>query len=163
MPITIRVTLSGDKEAAQALSVLERAWADLSEPFGQIERDAWQIFARRFRAQGPGWQPLSPGYAAWKAAHFPGKPILQASGQLVGQMTGDAGWWHRIGPQRAEFGVSLDYFAGHQYGDPARHLPARPPVDFSPADLDQFAGRVHAYLVRKAEAAGLRVVGGALP
>jgi len=31
---------------------------------------------------GDPWAPLSPAYAAWKAIKYPGKPILQAEGDL---------------------------------------------------------------------------------
>jgi hypothetical protein len=42
--------------------------------------------AAQFESQGTWggahWAPLSPDYLAWKMQHYPGKPILQATGDL---------------------------------------------------------------------------------
>lgn len=45
--------------------------------------DWWrQQFETEGRFAGPGWAPLSPAYAAWKAVHYPGRGILVAERDL---------------------------------------------------------------------------------
>src|SRR5262249_32662130 len=97
-------------------------------------------------ALGHTWTPLSPKYAAWKAIHFPGRPILQRTGALrraasrpLRRATADGltitiPWSRELGqPVKVEW---------HQEGTigkvgPAGHtgtMPARP-ILFDPDDV----------------------------
>lgn len=75
------------------------------------------------------WVPLSPAYAAWKARHYAGQPILQLRGMLRGSLIqegpGSSSHVFRSGPSWAEYGTSINYAATHHFGDPSRNIPQR--------------------------------------
>ena len=81
----IRVDVDGS-DADRQVRLLELALTDL-QPFWRV---VTPMVRRWWKAQfdteggfaGHAWTPLSPQYAAWKARHYPGKGILQATGQL---------------------------------------------------------------------------------
>lgn len=77
---------------------------------------------RNFELEGSyvgGWAPLSPGYAAWKQAHYPGKTILRRTDALFRSLSFENG---HVGPrgiflpgERAlVLGTSVDYAQFHQ-------------------------------------------------
>lgn len=86
---------------------------------------------RNFETEGGfvgGWAPLSPHYAAWKARHYAGRPILQREGTLYrslqwSQGAAGPGGIARIENTRAEFGTSVGYGIFHQRG--TRRMPQR--------------------------------------
>lgn len=89
---------------------------EVSDAFDGIQQD-W------FSSQGRGsWQPLSAGYAAWKAVNFPGQPLLVLTGALSEapfkpQLVGESSF---IIKAEAPF-----YWSYHQNG--TSRMPARPP------------------------------------
>jgi hypothetical protein len=66
-----------------------------------------------------GWPDLNPGYAAWKARHFPGRKILELTRRLRNSlMPGAAGSSGagsdtvlRVGPKQLEIGTRVPYAA----------------------------------------------------
>lgn len=148
---------AGGAEISRALGVVADATADLTEPLTDIAKASWPIFAERFKAQGPGWAPLSPAYAAWKQKHAPGKPILELTGALVGAMTGDRGWEQHVTAQSLEAGTNLPYAGAHQTG--TKRMPARPIIAFTDKDAADFGAIITTYLTKKAEEAGFRAGG----
>lgn len=61
------------------------------EMWAQITRELATAEHIWFEGQGSGsWEPLSAEYAGQKAAEFPGKPILQATGGLLEAMINPA-------------------------------------------------------------------------
>lgn len=76
---------------------------------------------RNFEAEGrpSPWAPLSPDYAEWKAAHYPGQPILQLTGRMVSSFH-----W-RTTMQTLKIWNTRPYWAAHQFGYGPRNLPAR--------------------------------------
>ena len=92
---------------------------------------------KQFDSEGSGargsWAPLSEKYAAWKSTHYPGMPILQATGTMKDALTNSASpYAHReVSGNDFNFGTSgLDYASYHQTG--TSRMPDRPPFDFSP-------------------------------
>lgn len=80
----------------------------------------------------PRFAPLSARYARTKASLFPGQPILVATGRLrasFAQFTRDS--IAVIGRDRLVYGTRVPYAMEHQFGVPARNLPARPPIQLS--------------------------------
>jgi hypothetical protein len=77
-----------------------------------------QNFATEGDAVG-GWPDLSPGYAAWKARHFPGRKILELTRRLQNSlMPGAAGTSGagsdtvlRVRPTQLEIGTRVPYAA----------------------------------------------------
>lgn len=79
------------------------------------------------RNEGDRWPQLSPRYAAWKAIHFPGKPILVRTGNLRRSMTeeGAPGNINIIGKTGAVFGTSVPYGIYHDSDSPRTKIPRR--------------------------------------
>lgn len=105
------------------------AWEAIADRFRHVE-------LRQFRTEGAafsgGWAPLSPRYAAWKARHYPGKPILQREGDLVRSLTERPFGVEVIMPQRMWIGSDVEHGAYHQHGTP--RMPRRRPVELDEAE-----------------------------
>lgn len=101
------------------------------------------------RGQTGGWDPLSPGYAAWKARHYPGRPILVRTGALYASLTTKLDVL-QVGPTRMVAGSSSTYGRYHQTG--AGPLPARPPIVVVEADRRAMVKAVQAHLMGSATA-----------
>jgi len=89
-----------------------------------------QFQARGHGTKGP-WKALSDDYKKWKDIHFPGKPLLEATGNMrAGLTNGSSGYAFRgTSPTVLAFGTqSVPYASYHQTGSPT--LPVRPPFDF---------------------------------
>ena len=99
-------------------------WDKLADRFGALER-------RQFGTEGAygsgGWVPLSPRYAAWKAAHYPGKPILEREGALKDSLTRRPFGVEVLEPAFMVVGSGIPYGRFHQSGGP--RLPQRRPVE----------------------------------
>lgn len=80
-----RITVDAD-DADRELRVIAAGLADLRSFWPMLVPVATAWWRRQFETEGAfagqPWPRLSPGYAAWKAAVFPGKQILQATGQM---------------------------------------------------------------------------------
>lgn len=99
-------------------------WDKLADRFASIER-------RQFDSEGAygsgGWPSLSPIYAAWKARHYPGKPILEREGDLRDSLTRRPFGVEVIEPGSMTVGSGIPYGAFHQAG--SGRLPQRRPVE----------------------------------
>ena len=69
----------------KAADSFERAWPKVEKRFNFAMREQ---FASEGTRGGSRWQPLTSKYKKWKAAHHPGKPILQLHGDLYRSLTG---------------------------------------------------------------------------
>ncbi len=107
------------------------AWWGIARAFYAMEKRA---FATEGRSQGQGWTALDPRYKAWKDQHYPGKPILQLTGDLKKSMTQRNAKGAFYESSFKEFAVGTVLPAGnsdhslgviHQAGE---QLPARPPL-----------------------------------
>ncbi|MAH45572.1 hypothetical protein CMI37_07070 [Candidatus Pacearchaeota archaeon] len=134
-------------------------WAALIDDFEPVFDDVVKLFRshenRQFRTQGkitgPRWPKLSKKYAKWKAKHFPGRPILVATGALrralvkggSGSIGGKKG---ERGDDWIEVGIDPDsdvgaYAEAHQFArgpayEGAQRKP-RPPVRWDPSVWDK--------------------------
>lgn len=98
---------------------------------------------------GRPWAPLSPAYANWKAAAYPGKGILQAAGalrQAASRPERDAQ------PRSLTLTITDDKLPYHQTG--TRRMPTRPLVfdtlpPFAERELESAADRYIADLLRR--------------
>jgi phage gpG-like protein len=82
------------------------------------------------------WPPLSPGYALWKAARYPGRKILERTGALRSSI--------RVGidptvPAALVASTDVPYAAAHQFGVPQRNLPPRPFLVLTDEDREEVA------------------------
>jgi len=150
----IRMTVS-DSGVRARLQLISDALRDL-RPLGDVFHQIFiEFIQRHFDSEGgyagTPWAPLSPRYAAWKSAHYPGQPILRMRGTLYGSLTSrGAGSVVKISARAMEFGTTVPYARAHQVGDPARNLPARVVVPpFTQAEGTMLADATLAYLLSR--------------
>jgi phage gpG-like protein len=143
----------------QQLGDLREFWVRYAAP--KLYRD----IERNFEEQGvlsetAGWTPLSPGYAAWKAKHYPGRPLLVRSGALKESLTFDGDGPGPEGLFEASrdgliFGTRIKYARHHQ-----RPTGSRPPMRrilFLMKGASETFGRLlHAFALDVAKKSGLR-------
>jgi len=132
-------------------SALEAAFTSLSRHIRDLRPEIWPLISAQFDrllvehfdtgggsgASGP-WAPLSPAYGAWKSKHYPGEPILHLTGNLRRSLTGsfNPNAHYLALPDLLERGSSVSYAGLHQAGGGG--MPARPPIDFTPAQVESF-------------------------
>lgn len=136
MPVLLSFDFYGDVQLERTLDRFAEhtedatpAWEAIANRFAHVER---RQFATEGKHGSGGWAPLSPKYAAWKARHYPGKPILQREGDLVRSLTRRPFGIERIEPQQAWLGSDVPYGAYHQNG--AGRLPRRRPIELTEAE-----------------------------
>lgn len=124
--------------------------------FNDIRADFLQGEAENFRREGTPerWVALSPAYAAWKAVHFPGKPILERTGRMkrsISTLTGDVDTVNKMEKLRAEFGTVVPYAHYHQEGAP--NLPQRKVVQLTDRRKVAWSRMIHEWAYREASRA----------
>lgn len=118
------------------------AWNVIADDFARIEREQ---FASEGRRSSGGWSPLSPAYARWKAAHYPGKPILQREGDLIRSLTERPFGVEVILPGYMAIGSDVDYGRYHQRG--AGNLPQRRPIELRESDRVKWVKIIQRFIV----------------
>jgi len=132
-------------------------------------RPIWPVFADTFYAYirsqfssegeeglGAKWAKLSDSYAAWKAKHFPGKPILQRTGALIASLTGASapGAVYQPQPHSLTIGSTIPYALYHQTG--TGRMPQRKEIVFSEPAKRELMKLAQMYLVEIATKVGFR-------
>lgn len=78
--------MEGLEDAERSLIRLAGLASDFRPFWGKATSLFISWMRRQFETEGEfageKWVELSPGYLAWKLRHYPGKPILQAKGDL---------------------------------------------------------------------------------
>lgn len=151
--------VAGDVQMARGFSRFAESIKDLRPAFREIERSFREIERRQFQSEGSygsgGWARLSPAYAEWKEAHFPGKPILQLTGALMGSLVGKTSKSViEMEKLSLAIGTRLEYAIYHQKGTP--RMPARPIIKLTGEDKRQWTKILHRFLVNQAKKAGLK-------
>lgn len=166
MPVGLTLEYAVDGEdgapAVERLAVaLERAGDNLADwgrwLWPELVPVLESAMAEQFAAEGKGpsgpWAALSPAYAKWKQAHFPGKPILEATGALKGGLTSSSSPHALRDTSGSDFNFGtqyVDYASFHQLG---QGVPARPPIDLGPdfeREIVRAAARALRAMVRNA-------------
>lgn len=158
-PSLTRLTAAFERAGVEVADVAKHVFPKL---VGVLEAGV----AKQFATGGSGpemgpWAPLSPSYAAWKAKHYPGAPLLVRKGALRAALTdsGAPGARRDISDDSLAFGTSgIPYASAHQSGSVAGHLtagnlPARPVFDFGP-DFERAMGAAVMAGVREAVRSG---------
>ena len=119
------------------------------EAMADHQRSIWKKqFDREGAYTGTRWAPLSPRYAAWKMAHFPGKPILQLTGRLHESLTHRPFGVEVISGHGMTIGTDVPYARYHQDGTPV--MPARPIIGPPPReDVRVFAKIMQRWIVER--------------
>jgi hypothetical protein len=144
--IDVGLQVFGEQIIARRLALLEAQSRDLSEPLGQLMDQILDSVRAQFDSEGAAadgvpWTPLSDEYGAWKAQHFPGRPILVRDGAMKAAMLDRLGAVH-VTPEMAVYEPVSEIAGYHQSGadwlGPAwgqgeyeHHLPQRKMVDLS--------------------------------
>jgi len=130
---------------------------DWRPAFEQIYANYVEVTRRNFTSQGypTRFKALSPAYRAWKQKHFPGKKILQRSGNLMDSMLGrgQSTRQHTIKDIKklsAEFGSSLPYARVHQDPKPTNPLPRRPPLQLQDRNMVFWSRIIHEWAFNEA-------------
>jgi phage gpG-like protein len=121
----IQIKITGDEQTIQRLQKLgDRLgqWQpELNQIGGELETYfSGRVFASQGGAIGQNWQRLSPGYAKWKAKHYPGRPPLVRTGKMIG------GFRHSATNTKLEVTNRMPYFKYHQSSAPRTKIPYRP-------------------------------------
>jgi hypothetical protein len=83
--VRLRFDVAGDVQLSRGFLAYADEVADMTEPLARMGEHIRAAVGEQFATEGGragGWVQLSPGYAAWKDEHFPGRPI----GVLTGGM-----------------------------------------------------------------------------
>jgi hypothetical protein len=147
VPTRLHISFYGDEQLDRTLEAIELRAQDAS-PAWQVLADRFlDIEERQFATQGAygsgGWSPLSPKYAAWKARHYPGAPILVRTGELRDSLTN--GPDIRVITRSAmAVGSGVDHGLYHQRGD---GVPQRRPIEFPEDERQHWVHTLHRFLV----------------
>lgn len=140
----IEYLVGGVDEGPGALERLSVAFERAGDELADFEKHVFPrlapVFeaemAKQFGSEGSGqtgtWAQLSPGYEAWKSQHYPGNPILEATGRMREGLTESSSPFATrvVAGNNFEFGtLGVEYASFHQVGTAL--MPARPVFDFS--------------------------------
>lgn len=157
----MRMVVAGQVEMDRGLARFTDGIADW--------RPIWNVFGDTFYAYlsgqfqsegaeglGTPWKPLSAQYAAWKAKHFPGKPILQRTGALMASLTGPkaAGSVFAPMPKSLTIGSTVPYALYHQLG--TGRMPQRKEIVLTEEAKRELMKLAQMYLIQIASSCGFR-------
>lgn len=163
--IEIGIDVMGERQLARTFQIAEELTHDLSEPLGEVmdlllDSVAAQFDTEGAAAHGVRWAPLSDEYAKWKAQHFPGWPILVATGEMKAAMLDKETAVH-VTPEMAIYEPVSEIAGFHQAGADwlgnawehpgpyPHHLPARPMVELSEAFKHEAVDRTFARWINR--------------
>jgi len=145
------VEVVGDKAAAERIMLVGERALDVRPARPAIA----PIFAteerRRFDMEGPGWEQLQQDTRDRKEKMGLDSRILRATGALFHSLTNPDGGVEASmlsSPQELRFGTNVPYAGFHQTG--TSRMPARPPIELSPAAAQEMTVAVQAYIVEGA-------------
>lgn len=157
-----KLEVAGEVQMDRGIARFSEAVADYRPIWPVIADDFYAEEKAQFRSEGAEggekWQELSPVYAGWKKAHYPGKPILQRTGDLVNSLTRERD------PNAVRFeerktltlGSKIPYAIYHQSPKPRKRLPRRPEIMLTEAFKRGVTRHMQAYLVQVATQSGFR-------
>lgn len=155
--LIVTFTMLGDVVLARGISRYGDAVRDFSPVWDQIRIDFHRIEEEQFSSEGARsghpWAPLSPTYEAWKTKHFPGRSILQLTGQMWGEFAVGVGMQTEITPMKLTMEPSMQRAVYHQQG--TRTMPQRKVVDLTEEDKMGWIKMIHNYIYDKAREAHL--------
>lgn len=123
---------------------------DATAVWEQIAASLEDEVARGFDTEGSStgtkWHPLSRGYATWKARHYPGRRILEATGDLRRSYEkGGGGHIRKLEPRSMVWGSEVPYGRFHQAG--GSRLPRRPILRLTGQVKDQWERIIHKFII----------------
>lgn len=111
-----------------------------------LEGEVRKAFQTEGSSTGTKWHPLSRGYATWKARHYPGRRILEATGALrKSYEQGGGGHIRKVSPRSMTWGSEVPYGRYHQAG--SGRLPRRPILRLTGDVKDQWERIIHKFII----------------
>jgi phage gpG-like protein len=142
-------TTPSEAQFSRAFTRFGNEVADLTPAFEAIADNFHEGEQEMFASEGGGaggWEKLSPDYAKWKAANYPGKPILQRTGLLMESLTDRSGPGSKfeMSPMRLLMGTGLKHAGYHQAG--TGKMPARPPIKLTETQKNEWMKFIHEHI-----------------
>ena len=154
MWLPVQVSVDGQVTVVRALEAVAKDTQDLSVPLSGIAGRLHDAVGAQLVSEGTWggapWKRLSAKYAAWKEARVPGLPKLvgirptggkgqrpqtyMESGRMRASLL-DPGELH-VGTRRLVYSPTSGVAGYHEVG--TEHMPARPPVELTPAELHEW-------------------------
>ncbi len=149
------VKITGSKELKAGFARAAKDCHDLRPAYLEVYRDFLLTESAIFRKQGSPqkWVALSPAYAKWKRRHYPGKKMLELTGNYRASLTTETHKYAlaRIEPQRALFGSTDPVHHLHALGT-KRKIPARPAIQVTAATKKRWTQIIGDYVLSRLEA-----------
>lgn len=122
----LELEVKGAKDVRMRFRKLKEGLDDLDKPLRESIPFLRAFVAANYESEGASsgapWAPLSGPYAAWKARHYPGRPILVATGEMKARTLSVDAW--KIEGNRLIFDPDSDIWLYHQEG--TRYIARRP-------------------------------------
>jgi phage gpG-like protein len=134
MQFDIDTRVTGVKKAVSRLTAMQARAQVFTPVLLKAKKEIQLANASNFATNGlpvGGWSPLSPAYAAWKMARFPGAPPMVQTGRLFASLTGATASFETMTNTSISIGTSVEYAKFHQYGTtkmPKRKIVFEPPL-----------------------------------
>ena len=160
--IRFGMDVSGEIQMDRGIGRFSEACSDYRPIWPVVIEEFHQMEVRQFRSEGDEggspWAPLSEPYAAWKAATYGDKPILERTGRLYRSLTSfDPDAVIKQQPKLLTLGTAVPYAIYHQSIKPrSSNLPRRPEIQVTDDFRKQVMRLLHAYLVQVATQSGFR-------
>lgn len=157
-----RLDIAGEVQMDRGIARFADGIADYRPIWGVIEDDFYALQKDQFKSEGAEggaqWQELSPEYAKWKEKHYPGKPILQRSGDLEASLTNpnDPNTVRIEQRKTLTLGSKIPYAIYHQSPGPRKRLPRRPEIMLTEEFKRAVMHHIQVYLVEIASRSGFR-------
>ncbi|ALY09861.1 minor tail protein [Arthrobacter phage Chocolat] len=153
MSATMRFEGEGFRAFNLMLQRFQINFNDSEQVFEAIADHQMTVWQKQFDQEGaytgPGtWSALSPNYGAWKQRHYPGKKILELTGDLRESLTERPFGVDEINDHVMVIGTAVPYSAFHQNGTetmPARRILETPPE----RDRLQYAKYLQNWIVKR--------------
>lgn len=154
------IDVAGERQLDRGISRFEEGISDYRPVWDLIYDDFLAEVKAQFESEGAHgggrWAPLSERYARWKQKHYPGKPILERTGDLKKSLTerGAPGAVFRSEPRALTMGTDVPYAIYHQTG--TRKMPARQEIRLTSHFKIEAMRLIQEYLVHRATELGFR-------
>lgn len=151
MPFRLTWTIYGDTLIREEFSRFTKGVQDFRPVFEQLQDDlelriVQSTSLSRGARLGSTWPALSPRYAAWKAVHYPGRPMMVLTRRLERSLLGRTGDSIRvIGKRVFRFGTRVPYGIFHHMG--TTRMPRRQFLGLTHDDKIAWGKIVHRYCV----------------
>lgn len=145
----LQFEIEGEVQLDRALSRFGDRIVDLSPFFRNVSDQLEGAIREQFETEGQrsgGWAPLSPRYAEWKEANYPGQPIMVLTGRLRESLVGGGESSIReVSRDQLKWGSSIEYGRKHQRGE--GNLPQRRIIDLIESDRRMIMKTLQRHLV----------------